>query len=78
MSLDFSIFGLILLGVILFVILCASMVVVFRAMIRQQQYLAKWDFLHAVEDADKPEHLPRCRDERIQPTKDQIQQGGAS
>lgn len=78
MAMDFGILGLIPLGLIILGLLGIGMVVVIRATIRQQVYLAKWDFLRTVEDADERQRRSRYLDERIPEVNDQTQRGNAS
>lgn len=78
MAIDVS--GLLIfpIGMAIICILCLSAAMCIRATIRQRKYLAKWDFLHAVEDAAERLNPPQSRDERIQNANDQTQQGDAS
>ncbi len=66
------------LGVTAFGILFIIVGMLIRSSFRQEDDLAKWDFLRVAQNVEKHEHCPRPRDERIQSVDDQIQRGDAS
>jgi hypothetical protein len=78
MAIDLSIIGLAYLGIVLFGVFCVGVVMAIRTTIRQQRYLAKYDFLRVAEDAEEGKLRLHCQNERNREVQDQTQRGDAS